>query len=71
MIFPIICEPDSGEEGETKKADLPGRPITVFHSYKGGVGRTLALISLVREMSEAYGSQKKCWLSMRIWRRQA
>ena len=46
-------------EGETKKADLPGRPITVFHSYKGGVGRTLALISLVREMSEAYGGQKK------------
>lgn len=45
-------------EGETKKADLPGRPITVFHSYKGGVGRTLALISLVREMSEAYGGQK-------------
>lgn len=30
-----------------------------FHSYKGGVGRTLSLISLAREISEIYGNQKK------------
>ncbi len=46
-------------EGEVKHNDLPGSPIVVFHSYKGGVGRTLSLISLVREISEAYGNQKR------------
>lgn len=56
---PLFKDIYTKEEGETKAVDLPGKPITVFHSYKGGVGRTLALISLVREISEAYGSRKK------------
>lgn len=47
------------EEGEARKGTLPGKPIAVFHSYKGGVGRTLSLISLAREISEIYGGQKK------------
>lgn len=56
---PLFKDIYTKEEGDTKKADLTGSPITVFHSYKGGVGRTLALISLVREISEAYGDQKR------------
>lgn len=39
--------------------ELPGCPIIAFHSYKGGVGRTLSLISLVKEISNKYGSKKK------------
>lgn len=56
---PLFKDIFTKEEGEIKKADLSGKPIAVFHSYKGGVGRTLALISLVREISEAYGNKKK------------
>ncbi len=46
-------------EETTKQEELAGSPLTVFHSYKGGVGRTLALISLVREISQAHGNQRK------------
>lgn len=56
---PLFKDIYTKEEGETKKSELSGSPITVFHSYKGGVGRTLSLISLVREISEIYGNQKK------------
>lgn len=34
-------------------------PIQVFHSYKGGTGRTLSLISLTKELAEVYADQKK------------
>lgn len=47
------------KEETTKQEELAGSPLTVFHSYKGGVGRTLALISLVREISQAHGNQRK------------
>ncbi len=56
---PLFKDMFTKEEGGTNQNDLTGSPITVFHSYKGGVGRTLALISLVREISEAYENQKK------------
>lgn len=29
---------------------LPGSKILAFHSYKGGVGRTLSLIAFFREL---------------------
>lgn len=38
---------------------LQGKPVIAFHSYKGGVGRTLSLITFVRTMIEQYGTQKK------------
>ena len=38
---------------------LQGVPILAFHSYKGGVGRTLALITFVRNMIDIYGGGKK------------
>lgn len=56
---PLFKDIYTKDEGETGKEKLPGTPIVVFHSYKGGVGRTLSLISLIREISETYGNQKK------------
>lgn len=56
---PLFKDIYTKNEGETEKKELPGSPIVVFHSYKGGVGRTLSLISLAREISETYGNQKK------------
>ncbi len=38
---------------------LPGKPVIAFHSYKGGVGRTLTLIALWKEISNLYGNNKK------------
>lgn len=38
---------------------LPGNvKILAFHSYKGGVGRTLSLVGLLRECSQAYPDKK-------------
>lgn len=34
-------------------------PVVAFHSYKGGVGRTLFLIAIVREIINLYGREKK------------
>jgi cellulose biosynthesis protein BcsQ len=31
--------------------ELPGVPVLAFHSYKGGVGRTLALLAFVKAWS--------------------
>ena len=45
-------------ENETKSAQLP-IPIIAFHSYKGGVGRTLSLISLAKEISGMYEDKKR------------
>lgn len=56
---PLFKDIYTKDEAEIRKNDLPGSPIVIFHSYKGGVGRTLSLISLAREISETYGSQKR------------
>lgn len=34
-------------------------PIFAFHSYKGGVGRTLSLLALLKEVTEIYEDKKK------------
>ncbi len=47
------------EENDAHLKALQGVPILAFHSYKGGVGRTLMLITFVRNLIEAYGSGKK------------
>lgn len=44
---------------ETMVPKLPGAPVIAFHSYKGGVGRTLSLIALAKGISERYGDKKK------------
>lgn len=41
-----------------KLPDLPGSRIVAFHSYKGGVGRTLSLTAFLRQCSEQYPEKK-------------
>ncbi|NQF16367.1 hypothetical protein HPY31_21015 [Brevibacillus sp. HB1.3] len=38
--------------------DLKGVPVIAFHSYKGGVGRTLSLLSTVKALSTKRNSEK-------------
>lgn len=47
------------DENKIEIPALKGVPVIAFHSYKGGVGRTLSLITFVRTMIEQYGTQKK------------
>lgn len=42
---------------DLEKEDLPGSPVIAFHSYKGGVGRTLSVIALLKEIGNRYGNQ--------------
>lgn len=46
-------------ENKEELPALKGAQVLAFHSYKGGVGRTLSLIAFVRTMIEQYGTQKK------------
>ncbi len=49
-----------GEAGaEKSQLDPLEIPVVAFHSYKGGVGRTLTLIAIVREIINFYGRGKK------------
>lgn len=49
-----------GEAGaEKSQLDSLEIPVVAFHSYKGGVGRTLTLIAFVREIINIYGRGKK------------
>lgn len=41
-----------------QKGTLPGSRIIAFHSYKGGVGRTLSLAAFLRQYSENYPDKK-------------
>lgn len=44
---------------EQMSNELPGAKIIAFHSYKGGVGRTLSLIAFAKEIIETYNGSKK------------
>lgn len=48
-----------GREPSMPDQPLPAVPVIAFHSYKGGVGRTLSVISFVREITERFGGEKK------------
>lgn len=48
-----------GAAGEKNMPELSGSKVVAFHSYKGGVGRTLSLIALLKEVSNLYGNKKK------------
>lgn len=48
-----------GTSGSKSIPKLSGSPVAAFHSYKGGVGRTLSLVALLKEMSNIYGNKKK------------
>ncbi len=42
-----------------KPLEEEGVPVTAFHSYKGGVGRTLSLVTFVRNMIQEFQDSKK------------
>ncbi len=46
-------------ENDAHLHELPGVPVVAFHSYKGGVGRTLSLVAFARSVIEEYGTKKK------------
>ena len=48
-----------GRQPSMPDRPLPDVPVIAFHSYKGGVGRTLSVISFVREITEQFGGEKK------------
>lgn len=49
---------DNGEK-QQEVSDLPGAKVVAFHSYKGGVGRTLSVISVAKEIIEQFKGKKK------------
>lgn len=42
-LFKNILYQESAYSGKLLEQELPGVPVLAFHSYKGGVGRTLSL----------------------------
>lgn len=53
----IYYQKKAKQTGE-KLPELPGSRIIAFHSYKGGVGRTLSLTAFLRQCSEQYPEKK-------------
>ena len=56
---PLFKDISLENKAESKVPKLPGAPVMAFHSYKGGVGRTLSLIALAKGTAELYGDKKK------------
>lgn len=56
---PLFKDISLENKSESKVPKLPGAPVMAFHSYKGGVGRTLSLIALAKGIAELYGDKKK------------
>lgn len=59
---PLFKDYSTNNESNISETELPGVPILSFHSYKGGVGRTLSLIALAKAISEQYGCEKRLLL---------
>ena len=51
----ILYQADSSYDSTVISTKLSGVPVIAFHSYKGGVGRTLSLLSFVKAWSEKKG----------------
>lgn len=50
-LFKKVLYQQSAYYSEMLNEDLPGVPVVAFHSYKGGVGRTLSLLAFVKAWS--------------------
>lgn len=50
-LFKNVLYQESAYYGELIEQELPGAPVIAFHSYKGGVGRTLSLLAFVKAWS--------------------
>lgn len=54
-LFKNVLYQRSAYRDEMLEKKLPGVPVLAFHSYKGGVGRTLSLLAFVRAWSSLKG----------------
>lgn len=54
----ILYQVNSSYDSSVISTKLSGVPVIAFHSYKGGVGRTLSLLSFVKAWSEKRGKDK-------------
>ena len=50
-LFKNVLYQKSAYYSELIEEELPGVPVLAFHSYKGGVGRTLSLLAFVKAWS--------------------
>lgn len=50
-LFKNVLYQKSAYYNELIKKELPGVPVLAFHSYKGGVGRTLSLLAFAKAWS--------------------
>ncbi|EOS73793.1 hypothetical protein C817_04910 [Dorea sp. 5-2] len=50
-LFKNILYQESAYSGKLLEQELPGVPVLAFHSYKGGVGRTLSLLAFAKAWS--------------------
>lgn len=50
-LFRKVLYQQSSYYSELIEKELPGAPVIAFHSYKGGVGRTLSLLAFVKAWS--------------------
>ena len=51
-LFRNVLYQNTAYYSELIEKQLPGVPVLAFHSYKGGVGRTLSLLAFVKAWSE-------------------
>ena len=51
-LFRNVLYQNTAYFNELIEKELPGVPVLAFHSYKGGVGRTLSLLAFVKAWSE-------------------
>lgn len=51
-LFRNVLYQKTAYYSELIEKELPGVPVLAFHSYKGGVGRTLSLLAFVKAWSE-------------------
>lgn len=50
-LFNKVLYRDSAYQPDMLEGTLPGKPVIAFHSYKGGVGRTLSLLAFAKAWS--------------------
>ena len=48
----VQYQKDSSYDADIQKRELPGVPVIAFHSYKGGVGRSLSVLSFIKGWTE-------------------
>ncbi len=51
-LFRNVLYQKTAYYSELIEKELPGVPVLAFHSYKGGVGRTLSLLAFIKAWSE-------------------